>query len=114
MELDLDKYRAEHEGEGHKVTIGGVVYELPAKLPLVVGSYLRDGDLDAVVRVLFGPDAVDDVAPLMTYEEDTGEGTLGQIIHTLYGLPIPESSASSRPSKSTGTRSRPTSKASTG
>lgn len=112
-ELDLNAYIAEHEAEIHKVVLGPTTYELPAKMPLVVGKYAADGDIRGVVSVLFGPGAVDEVAPMMTYDQETGEGTLGAIMHDLYGVPLPESSASSSSSNGTGTRSRPTSKGST-
>ena len=107
--LDLDAYHAEHDGEGHEVTIAGKTYSLPAKVPMLFPEYLSSGRMLEALACLFGEHAEEAGRHLGI---DTDGGDLAPILG-LYGLDLPESSASSEPSPNTGDRSRQTSGATT-
>lgn len=67
--LNLDARRAEVLHTPHKVQLGGVVYEIPAELPILFAEYLTAGQFRAALEVLFGADAVDTVAPLISKDD---------------------------------------------
>ncbi len=110
MDLDLDRYRQEHAGEPHKVTLGGKTYLLPATLPVIVPDLLKRGEIISALECLFGDDA-------MTVGKQLGidaEGGDFLAIFSLYGVDLPEPSASPDSSVSSGVPSRLTSNGSTG
>lgn len=105
--LDLDARHAEHDGVPKPIRLGGVVYDLPARMPLLVAVWLDRGDWDKALGVLFGEDNVDAVAALLDKDD------LIAINRELYGGDTGESQASSSSSKKSGARSRRTSGGST-
>jgi hypothetical protein len=103
--VDLDARRAQLED--HVVVLDGAEYRLPARLPLVVAESLVAGEFRVALSGMFG-DQAEGVVDRITLDD------LLAIASDAYGLTVPESPASSRPSPTNGTRSTPTSNASTG
>lgn len=101
--LDLDQRHAEHVGDPKPVRLGGVVYDLPPRMPLLVAVWLDRGDWDKALGVLFGDENVDTVAALLDKDD------LIAINRELYGGDTGESQASSGSSKTNGARSKRTS-----
>lgn len=87
--LNLDARRAEVLHTPKKVQLDGATYELPPELPLVFGEYLAAGQFRAGLALLFGDTAAEVVAPLLSMDD------LVAICSELYGISVPESSASS-------------------
>jgi hypothetical protein len=106
--VDLDARRAEAGNEPHVVVLDGTEYLIPAKLPLAVAERLVQGQMTEAIRGMFGDEHVETVADVLTLDD------LLAIADECYGLRVGESAASSRPSPNGGTRSTPTSSASTG
>jgi hypothetical protein len=104
--LDLDARRAEATGEGHTIRLGGVDYELPPKLPLALAQYLMEGRTVDAIRLLFGDDAP-------TVERLFTDDDLDAIARELYGVTPGEVRPALARSPTNGTRSTPTSVAST-
>lgn len=86
--LNLDARRAEVLHTPKKVQLAGVVYDLPPELPLAIGEYLAQGRFSDAMRLLFG-DGTDAVMTFLTLDDITA------ICSQLYGIELPESSASS-------------------
>lgn len=101
--VDLDAIRG--EVEPRQIRLGGREWTLPAELPAVFLQYLYAGDITASSKVLVG-DEWEAFAPLLDAT------VLELIVREVYGLD-PEGGASSTSSKSTGKRSRQTSKRTT-
>lgn len=106
--LDLDARRAQYDDVAKPVKLGGVVYDLPARMPLLVAVALNDGDFGRAIGILFGAEHVDTVAALLDRD------LFVELAREVYGSDAGESSASSDSSPTTGGRSRRTSKGSTG
>lgn len=109
--LDLDALHAEADEEGHTITVGGKSYDLPADFGLLFPEYLREGQFLKALGCLVGDDA-EEVGQHLRINATTG-GDLAPIL-ALYGLELPELSASSEPSPNIGAKSRQTSEGSTG
>jgi hypothetical protein len=113
FDLDLDAYRAaqaEQAGKPRRVRFGGEAYEFPPEWPVEMGDLLTDGLFAAAVRLLLGEEQgrrFMAVRPPMTLGEFT------ELTDRLYAAEPGESPASSRSSKGTSGRSRPTSNGST-
>lgn len=103
--IDLDARRAEHAHEPIIVILDNTEYELPAALPLRVPHLAMQGRVYEAVEVLFGDDA-EAAAEKLTLDD------LARIIEG-YGVEPGKASPSSDYSKSTGTRSKRTSPATT-
>jgi hypothetical protein len=111
--IDLDALkaqRAEALAEPHELVFGGQTFQLPAELP---GDYIfvdRE-DLQTAFRLLLGEEQWAAFLALKPTISDFK--ALTEAIPELYGLTVPNSSGSATSSRSTGTRSRPTSPGST-
>lgn len=112
--FDADALEIEATGEPFVFTLGGKNYTMPAVMDFRVASYLRDGDFGGAVELLVGPDqwqAILKGAGVLTMERAIG-------IWTAYaahlGTTPGKSRASRRSSKSTASRSKPTSSGTTG
>lgn len=110
--FDLDARRAQYADDTKPVQLGGVVYQLPAKLPILVGEAFRDGRWLEAVAMLFGQKHVDTVAPLLDKD------LFIELAQKLYAPDdedaVGESSASSNSSATNGAPSKRTSNGSTG
>ena len=110
--LDLDAKRvarSEAENQPHTVTFGGEEFTLPPVVPLETLDLMADGQFRAAFRIMLDDDEAD---RFFAHRPDYLD--LKQIMAGLYGQgDLPEASASPPSSPSTGTRSRPTSRATT-
>ena len=92
--LDLDARRAEYADDAHEVTLGGQVWALPPRFPLLAVEYITTGRVSAAVGLLFGAEAIDTLAPLLN------EDDLNAIADKLYGLDV-GASATTMPAATT-------------
>lgn len=114
MALDLDQLAAEAEHASFEFTFNEETYELPGNPDYKAMIALQHGRIIEALELLLGPDQFDRI--------DGSDKTLGisQVVALIeayaefLGLTLGESMASSSSSKSTATRSRPTSKRTTG
>lgn len=81
--LNLDARRAEVLHTPKQVQLAGIVYDLPAELPLVFGELLAQTKFRDAIALLFG-DATDTVCGLLTQDD------LLAICQELYGVTAPE------------------------
>lgn len=86
--LDLDGRRAERDDKPKEVRLGGEVWELPAKMPILFAGYLGKGEFDAAIEVLFGTGAVAKIGRLIDLD------TLRDLSTELYDGDLGESPAS--------------------
>lgn len=111
--VNLDQLLAETRGEPRPVELGGQTYTLPAEFPIAVAVFLQREMIWEAVAALFGEDHVATVLPYVGITE-TGCPFFEAIAEQVYGIQLPPSPASARSSSSTGKRSRPTTKRTTG
>lgn len=92
--LNIDALRAEAGLEGHELTLGGIVYHLPAILPLGVAAAESN---DEALLALFGDDADTDALkrdlsmvrsdrPLSEFDSDAPQTDIDMICERLYGV----------------------------
>lgn len=105
--IDLDARRAQYADDTKSVKLGGVVYELPGRLPILVAQACKDGDFMLACRMLFGEEHLEAVGPLLDRD------LFIEFLNEMYS-DVGESSASSSSSATNGARSRRTSNGSTG
>ena len=105
--IDLDAAKRARKGETVVVEFGGREFELPPEPPFEVAPKAVEGDIDGMVRAMLGDQYDDFMACKPSLMDVT---TLLEQAFELYGFSdMGESLASASSSKSTSSRSRPTS-----
>lgn len=89
--LDLDQRLAERDQKPKEVRLGGQVWELPPKMPILFAGYLAKGDFDAAIEMLFGAGAVAKIGRLVDMD------VLKAMSEELYGEELGELQASAKP-----------------
>ena len=109
--IDLDAARRARKGEEHTVAFGGGEFTLPPEPPFAVAPLAVEGDIDGMIKAMLG-DQYEDFMTLKPSLLDVT--TLLEQAFELYGFSdMGESLASAGSSKTTSSRSRPTSNGST-
>lgn len=103
--VDLDAVRAELEPRC--VKLAGREWDLPPEIPLLALEHFYQGRVSAFIECMFGEDSLEELLPVVSAT------TIKVLFRDVYGFD-PEGQASSASSKSTGKRSRQTSKRTTG
>lgn len=114
-ELDLDAYRAarsEARGKVPTLKLLGETFTLPVEVPCSVLQAFADDDKVAFGRAVLGDEQWTTFCEIGGTEADLV--VIASRLWTLYGVSLPESSASSGSSETGGEPSRPTSNGSTG
>ena len=98
--LDLDKRRAEANEKPLQVKLGGIIYDLPARLPTYALVHINEGRFNEAVRLLFGPEHEEAVAELLAMDDLLA-------ILAEYGAAWGEAAASFVSSQTNGAPSKP-------
>lgn len=88
--LDLDARLAERDEKPKEVRLGGKVWELPPKMPILFAGYLGKGEFDAAIEMLFGPGAVAKIGRLIDLD------LLKAMAEEVYGEELGELRASAK------------------
>lgn len=114
MNIDLDAARAARleKSEPKAFVLGGERFDLPMELPLKVGTLWGTGDVDAGFRLLLGEEAFVRFEVLPLSAQDLSELLDG--LGKMYGFASGESEASVSSLPASSSRSRRTSRATTG
>lgn len=113
-ELNLDAAKAarmEAMGEPKVLVFGGETFELPPELLLEHADIFVAGDPKSIITALVGEARIERFMEHKPSLEDVK--VLAEGLKGLYGIEVPESSASNGSSPRASSRSRPTSLAST-